>query len=384
MSSEQGRKEPSNHRKIAAGAVFAWWSLFCGAVHAATVTELIDKARQEGAVSVTVTSSMTGKTTPKLAAAFTKRFGLEIEVTITPVSDVAHTSKAVAETKTGVVPTYDAVEGADTNKFTLLQVGGLQGIDGWQSLLAEIHPLVRSGKVRPEQVSPAPLTGHAFMYASRLKALLYNPRLISKEELPKTHAALADPKYKGMWTQPPWTSHWDIAPLAFPDFNRDRWLDTIRRAGKNAAAVQPEQGGVDRLLLGEYAFALSNEYYAFRAKARDFQAPVEITYFQDYNQTNFVFYVVRKRARHPAAATLFALWMTTPEAESIWQPELFLTHFLWGESDVDRKTRQDMQQRGAKIVDFLSTEKGRELLAWYAMEEGRKYRQAIGRAIKGE
>lgn len=75
---------------------------------------------------------------------------------------------------------------------------------------------------------------------------------------------------------------------------------------------------------------------------------------------------------------------TTPEAESIWQPELFLTHFLWGESDVDRKTRQDMQQSGAKIVDFLSTEKGRELLAWYATEEGRKYRQAIGRAIKGE
>lgn len=384
MFSEQGKKDPNRQRRIVAGAVFAGLSLVSGVVHAATLTALIDQAKREGALSVTVTSSMTGKTTPKLAASFKKRFGLEIEVTITPVSDVAHTSKAVAETKTGVVPTYDAIEGADTNKFTLLQVGGLQRIDGWQALVAEINPLVRSGKVRPEQVSPAPLSGHAFMYASRLKALLYNPRLISKEGLPKTHAELADPTYKGKWTQPPWTSHWDIAPLAFSDFNRERWLDTIRRAGKNAAAVQPEQGGVDRLLLGEYAFALSNEYYAFRAKGRDPQAPVEITYFKDYNQTNFVFYVVRNGARHPAAATLFALWMTTPEAESIWQPELFLTHFLWGESDLDRKTRQDTQQSGAKMVDFLSTEKGRELLAWYATEEGRKYRQAIGRAIKGE
>ena len=53
-------------------------------------------------------------------------------------------------------------------------------------------------------------------------------------------------------------------------------------------------------MLGEYAFALSNEYYGFRATARDPQAPVEITYFKDYNQTNFVFYVVRKGDRHPA------------------------------------------------------------------------------------
>ena len=58
------------------------------------------------------------------------------------------------------------------------------------------------------------------------------------------HAAtLADPRYNGKWTQPPWTSHWDIAPLVFPDFNREKWLEIIRRAGKNAAAVQPEQGG---------------------------------------------------------------------------------------------------------------------------------------------
>lgn len=129
---------------------------------------------------------------------------------------------------------------------------------------------------------------------------------------------------------------------------------------------------------------LANTYYALGPKAKDPNAPLEFTYFQDYNQANFVFYVVRKGARHPAAATLFSLWMTTPEAESIWQPDLFLTQFVWGESDLDRKTRQDMQQSGAKVVDFLSTEKGRDLLAWYATEEGRKYRQAIGRAIKGE
>lgn len=91
---------------------------------AAPLEDLIGKAKKEGALNATVTVSMTGRSIPNLAAAFKKRFGLDISVTLTPVSDVADTPKAIAEIRTGVVPTYDAVEGADVNKFTLMQAGG--------------------------------------------------------------------------------------------------------------------------------------------------------------------------------------------------------------------------------------------------------------------
>lgn len=67
---------------------------------------------------------------------------------------------------------------------------------------------------------------------------------------------LADPKYKGKWTQPPWTSDWDIAPLGFADLDKGKWLEIVRKAGKNAGAVQHALTGVERMLLGEYAFAL--------------------------------------------------------------------------------------------------------------------------------
>lgn len=195
---------------------------------------------------------------------------------------------------------------------------------------------------------------------------------------------LADPKYKGKWTQPPWTADWDTGPLAFPDLDKGKWLEVVRNAGRNAGAVQIGQAGFQRLLLGEFAFMLGNTYYVFGAKAKDLQAPVEITYFQDYNWSNFSFYIVRKGARHPAAATLFALWMTTPEAESIWQPDIFMTQFVWGDSDLDKKERQFIKESGAKIVDFLSTKGGRDLVAWYGTEEGRKYRQAMSKAMRGE
>ncbi len=99
----------------------------------------------------------------------------------------------------------------------------------------------------------------------------------------------------------------------------------MRKAGRNSGAVQPAVKGVQRVLLGEYAFGLANTYEALRAKAIDPKAPIDIAYFKDYNQTNSAFYVVRKGARHPSAGSLFALWMGTPEAEAIWQPDTFAT-----------------------------------------------------------
>jgi len=350
---------------------------------AATLSELVAKAKEEGALNATVISNLTGRTIPNLVTAFKKRFGLDINVSLTPVIDVENYPRAIAETKVGTVPTYDAIEGADVNNISLLGVGGIHKVDGWESLLAEVNLLVRAGRVRPEQISPIPLGGYGFMYASRIGGLLYNPRLISREELPKTHAELADPKYKGRWTQPPWTADWDTGPLVFPEISKEKWLEVVRNAGRNVGAVQHGSTGVQRLLLGEFTFALANTYYVFLSKAKDPQAPIEIAYLKDYNWSSFAFHVVRRGARHPAAATLFSLWMTTPEAESIWQPELFMTQ-VWGESDLDKKERQFIKESGAKIVDFLSTEKGRDLLAWYATEEGRKYRGDMGKAMRGQ
>ena len=350
---------------------------------ASSLNELIAAAKKEGSLSASVISSMHGKTTAKLIPAFKKRFGLDIEVTLTGVRSTSHYGRAAAATRAGAPPTYDAIEGSELSNVQLIGVGGTQKINGWESLLKEIHPLVGSGKVRPEQISPEPFAGHGFKYLSRVKGIIYNPKLISKGELPKTHADLANPEYKGRWTQPPWTSHWEVGTLVFKDMDKEKWLQIVRKAGKNAAAVQSASKGVRRVLLGEYAFGLANTYEALRAKAKDAKAPIDVSYFKDYNQTNSAFYVVRKGARHPAAGTLFALWMSTPEAKAIWQPQMYAHQYLWGESELDRKVRGLIKQSGAKIVDYLDSKKGLVLLRWYGSEEGRKYSKALSRAIRG-
>ncbi len=73
-------------------------------------------------------------------------------------------------------------------------------------------------------------------------------------------------------------------------------------------------------MLGQYAFTLAQDTYLGTRLARDPQAPLAGAFFHDYNELNAVYYSVRAQAPHPAAAALWALWMTTPEAEAIWQP----------------------------------------------------------------
>ena len=384
MFSQQDNKALSGYMRIMAGVLLLGVAFAPQIAPAATVNELVAKAKQEGALIATVISDLSERATPKLAAAFNKRFGLDLRVTLTPVTDTENYPRAIAEAKAGTVPSFDAIEGSEINNISLVGAGGLDNVGNWESLLAEINPLVRDKKARPEQISPIPLSGYAFEYFSRVKAILYNPRLISRNDLPRTHAELANPKYKGKWTQPPWTSHWDIGPFVFPEIAKEKWLEIVRNAGKNAGAVQTEQRGVERVLLGEFDFAIANTHYAFHVKAKDPNAPVEITYFQDYNQGNGSYYGVRKGSRHPAAAALFALWMGTPEAESIWQADNFATQYKWGESKLDRMDRELIKKIEANIVELVSTQKGRDFLAWYGTEEGRKFRQAVGKAIRGE
>src|SRR4051812_33698904 len=73
-------------------------------ISAASVSDLVAKAKQEGSLNATVTSSMTGKTTPKLISAFNKRFGLNPNITLTPVNDTVNYPRALASTQSGAPP----------------------------------------------------------------------------------------------------------------------------------------------------------------------------------------------------------------------------------------------------------------------------------------
>jgi len=347
------------------------------------LADLVKAANQEGQLIATIQSSWDEALIPQLSDAFKKRFGLNINVSLNKVASAQHFPVAVGETKAGTPPTYDVVQGDDTETMQLTGGGGVQKIDNWQALLAAVNPAVKSGTVKASQISSGPFEGASFLSFGNIKQILYNPKLISADQLPKTHQDLTDLRYKGKFNQPPWTAQWEIAPQVMDPAQRDKWLDVVRAAGKNGGEVLFENIGVQRVVLGQYQFALAQETYVRQTLAKDPQAPIAAAYFNDYQELNGVYYSVRTKARHPAAATLWALWMTTPEAEGIWQPN-DKDWQPYGSSDIDKTVDQSVKDAKAPLVGFLDNDKTIALLNFYATPAGESYLEAMAKAIKGQ
>lgn len=342
------------------------------------LADLVTKAKQEGGLDLAIPSS-TAKAVPDLIRGFEKRFGLKVKYTAdTAGADEVKFAKVQTALRVGATPPLDVVQGAGVDNLALIAAGFAMKIDNWRTLLTEINPLVRSGQVKPEEISPDPFTGYSFMWAERSKALLYNTQHLSKNDLPAGWADLAKARYKGQFPVAPFFDEWESGILVY---NRDDWLRIVDQVGKNAAAVLTYSAALDRILAGEFTLGPSNAYYFWSIKARDPKAPLGLHWFSDFTPLSQLFYIVPKGTRHPATATLFALWMTTPEAEGIRQPVDFYSNIVFGQSELDQQARKTVKESGAKLITWFDSPRSRKELAWFGTDEGRAYRAKLAKAL---
>src|SRR5438067_6283883 len=113
--------------------------------------DLVKKANAEGELSVLMASTWNQGLTTQLADAFKQRFGLTTNVTISPVLGTQHLPVAIAETRAGAPPTYDAVYGDDAEMMQLIRPAASSRVEDWEPPLTEIHPGAAAGPAPPAQ-----------------------------------------------------------------------------------------------------------------------------------------------------------------------------------------------------------------------------------------
>jgi len=344
---------------------------------ASALDDLVKAAQKEGALVAQIQASGSGEAN-KIIRAFLKRFGLKLDMKISWGNESTEFQKAEVAMKMGSAPRFDALFGEDARHLSFINQDLIKNVDNWQEMLREINPLVREGKVKPDQISPAPFTGRSFLFGSRIRVLLYNPTLIAGDQLPNTYVEMGDPKYKGKYAVPPWASTWELGILAYP---KDRWLQIVDAAGRNAAAVLYFSRSLGRILGGSLAFAQNNAYPYFRVKAKDPNAPIGLKVLKDATFMLRLLYGVPSRARHPAAGTLFALWMTTDEARLLHRPSYFAENIEVGQTDIDIAERKLIAESGTKLVSWFSNKNAQEKLRWIVSPEGKKYSKKMLRAL---
>lgn len=336
---------------------------------------LIDGTRKEGQLDLMIVSSVGEKGSRELIGAFKKRFGLEITVNADLSGQESQKfNRAVAEIKAGIAPTFDLMEGPAETVLNLKDAGGTERIDNWQILLGEIAP--EAYKVR-DRVSPSILAEYGFVWSTRTTAILYNLKFISERELPRTWKDLGNPKYHGAFSVPPWTT---ITLLGLLKYDKDEWSEVVKAIGRNKRDILTYDAGVQRVLLGDLKFTYGNADSYFEQKGKDPKAPIGLTFFEDMTTIRPTSYVVRKGARHPNAAKLFALWATGAEANEILEKYGIIENSVLGTGPISRKIAETLKERNIKPVSWFDNPQTVEKFRWLSTPEGMEYARAVAKA----
>ena len=345
------------------------------------LSELTAQAQKEGRL-VTLVGGSEAPAITKLVSAFKQRFGLNINVKVDTGSASGTHVKTVGEMQAGVKPSYDAlVLAPDSYMVDLHKAGGYAFVNNWQPLLSEINPLVQKGTVKPEIISPAPFSGFVYIHSNRSKTLLYNKKLISEQELPNTRKEWGNQKYGGKYAVPPWIDSEEYAALIYNEKELETFLETMEQVGKGAKFVATFAEIINRLLLGEIAFMPANGHMYWEALVKDPTAPIGIKFWRDFTPFGNLFTGMIKGTKSPAAATLFVLWMTTPEAHAILQGANFIPNLIYGETELDKTQRSAIKNSGSPVLNWFDSPQTVEKFRWLAeSKEGQRFSERLLRA----
>jgi len=345
-----------------------------------SLKQLIEAARKEGQLNWYPVSSLGNENAKEVEKVFNKRFGLNTRISADSSGNISTVfSKAIVESKTGLPPTFDVMYGPDHRAFEIKEADGLQKIDNWEALLKEISPEAYAVRQR---ISPLDIAGYGFLWANRIKNLNFNTDLITEADLPQTTVDLGNPKYQGTFALSPFVTDAEFGLLVYP---KERWMEIVKSWGALNPQIMTYESAIQRMLLGEFKFMPSNGEYYFEIKRKNPKAPIGIGFFKDLTANSYVFHVVRKNAKHPNTAKLFALWSTTPEANRLYEEEFLLSpNLVLGTGQIARQLNKLLQERNVKVVSwFDSKENLKKLLYYYETEEGQRYVSEMAKARTG-
>jgi iron(III) transport system substrate-binding protein len=274
-----------------------------GVATAGAVDDLVAGAKKEGAIEFYGPSSITPQGAEALGAAFNKKYGLNTKLTFHPSGNMTRdVGKLVGMAATGVAPEWDIMVVTDAHHATL-----------WLRKLLDPYPYQKAG-IDPKLVH---YDSGAVSFANQIVLPAYNTKNLAAKDAPKKWEDLLDPKWKGGKLGVSTATH-HFARLAMGPWGEEKTTKFV----KAIAAQEPVLGRLselyNRLLLGEISIAVtltdSNINEAKKTGAPvAFAGGIEPVISPAYNAG------VLKGAPHANTGHLFAMFLTSDEAQDIWE-----------------------------------------------------------------
>lgn len=256
---------------------------------------LAQGAKKEG--EVVVYTSLISEDLAALSAAFENKYGVKVKGWRASSEKVQQ--RALAEAR------------ANRSDADVIETNGPE----LESLYREkILQALKSPHLK--DLMPQAVRAHGHWVGTRINMFVhsYNTQLVKKEELPRTYADLAHPRWKGRLGIEAEDEDWFA--MAVKEQGEEAGLRTFRDIAKNGFSVRKGHTLLAGLVAsGEIPFAITT-YSHGAEKMKQKGAPVEWYAIEPAIGRANGIAVVRKPA-HPHAAALFVDFVLSPEGQAI-------------------------------------------------------------------
>ena len=283
---------------VAAFAVLQWLSVAA----AAPLDDLIAAARKEGTVNFYGPSTLKSEGAQALAQVFNKKYGTNIDVKFIPSGSMTRdVGKVATQAATGAPPEWDVMVATDAHHASLW-LRKLQKPFDYKSLGVDEKLIDHDGG--------------AISFVHQYIVPAYNSSMVSPKDAPKSWEDLLQPKWKGKVGATTATHH--LGRLGVGPWGEEKTTAYVKALAQQNPVLGELGPTYTRLQLGEILVALSlTDSYIHTAKQTG--APVaEAIEVQPVIAPSYHVGVL-KGAQHPNAAHLFAVFMTMPEAQQVWE-----------------------------------------------------------------
>jgi iron(III) transport system substrate-binding protein len=262
--------------------------------------QLIEAATKEGKVVWYTATDV--QVSEKAARAFEAKYpGIKVQV---ERSGSERVFQRISQEYGSKIHNADVIETSDAVHFLLFKK------QGWlqQAVPSDV------AKHWPKEVRDA--DGNYAAYRSHLSVIAYNTRQVKKEEAPKSHADLLDPKWRGKLVKAHPGYSGTIMTGTHALSEALGW-DFFEKLGKQRVMqVQSSTEPPKKLAQGERpVMADGNEYNVFMMKEDG--VPIEVVYATEGSPVAIGHAALLKNAPNPNAAKLFYAWMFTKEAQQL-------------------------------------------------------------------
>jgi len=320
---------------------------FAQSAFAAPMDDLVAAAKKEGTFEFYAPSTLKPQGAQALNAAFNKKYGLNTKLQYNPSGNMTRDiGKIVGLAASGQPPEWDLMVVTDAHHATL-----------WLKKLHQTFDYKSIG-VDPKAVQ---YDNGAVNFANQFVLPAYNKQAVAAKDVPKSWEDLLDPKWKGKIGVSTATHH--LGRLA-TFWGEEKTTKFVTALTKQDLILGRLGETYTRLLLGEIVVAVSLSDSEIKAETHK-KAPVVFAEAVSPLIAPAYHAGVPKNAQHPKTAHLFAAYLTTPEAQKLWEKYAGQSSVLVPGTPANKYVQGKkvvyMTQDQAETVDRVSRQYGKIL-----------------------